>query len=103
MLLPLGWARAETGIQWQQAGGWQRRRDCLDPDEDVTRSLRLIYSHDSSLLTCFVFQILTLHPITLINLLVFLYCDFTRGIYHLVFPYMSSNNVCDGNCPCKEQ
>ena len=80
MLLPLGWARAETDIQWQQAGGWQRRRDCLDPDEDVTRSLRLIYSHDSSLPTCFVFQILTLHPITLINLLVFLYCDFTRGI-----------------------
>ena len=54
------WAGAETDIQWQQAGGWQRRRDCLDPDEDVTRSLRLIYSHDSSLPTCFVFQILTL-------------------------------------------
>ena len=51
MLLPLGWARAETDIQWQRAGGRQRHRDCPDPDEDVTRSLRLIYSHDSSLLT----------------------------------------------------
>ena len=47
MLLPLGWARAETDIQWQRAGGRQRHRDCPDPDEDVTRSLRLIYSHDS--------------------------------------------------------
>ena len=34
MLLPAGWAVAD--IQWQHAGGRQRRRDGPDPDEDVT-------------------------------------------------------------------
>ena len=47
----------------------------------VTRSLRLIYSHDPFLPTCFVFQILTLQPVIVIPL-VFLYCDFT-GSRHI--------------------
>ena len=67
----------------------------------VTRSLRLIYSHDPFLPTCFVFQILTLwlwYPWYF-----FIVTSLARGIYHLVVPYMSSNNVCDGNCPCEEQ
>ena len=102
MLPPRGWAHT----QWQHTGGRQRLRDCPDPDEDVTRSLRLIYSHDLFLLNqhalCFRYAQCT-RPSDFDHWYFFIVTALAGGIYHLVFPYMSSNNVCDGNCPCEEQ
>ena len=43
--------------QWQHNSRQQPGRDCPDPHEDVTRSVRLIYSHDPPLLTWSMFQI----------------------------------------------